>query len=252
MGIETKLLHMFQILAFSKFPNKGKLIQSYEELKKIYIDPLCADSILETINIVKNNLFYKEFELQNDSQFFSAIIKKVDDFLTIDELLKSLSEIKYSAAEKEALEQQLPRVKVLLNLDNDLRKEAGDFYEMYSKDFSELKEILFSEKIYYKNLEWFLKSNFSNLIPGSSSFFTDSLHSVYTCLLKNVYPALTNEDFNSLASIIKKNARKKTAINHNMFFCEVPLKEKNLSTVAKVALQNNLEKYILPTNGFRH
>ena len=55
MGIETKLLHMFQILAFSKFPNKGKLIQSYEELKKIYIDPLCADSILETINIVKNN-----------------------------------------------------------------------------------------------------------------------------------------------------------------------------------------------------
>jgi hypothetical protein len=251
MGIETKLLHMFQILAFGKFPNKGELIQAYEELKKIYIDPLCTDSILETINTVKNNLVYKEFKLEDDPQFFSAIIKKIDDPFMI-KLLENSTKIKYSAAEKEALEQLLPRVKLLLNLDEDLRKETGDFYELYSKNFNELKEILFSEKIHYKNLEWFLKSNFSKLIPGSSDSFKTSLHNVFMCLLKNVSPELTKGHVNSLALIIQKNARQKTPINHNMFFCEVPLKEKKLSKIVKVALENNLEKYIVPTNGFRH
>ncbi|MEN9449652.1 MAG: hypothetical protein RJA83_266 [Pseudomonadota bacterium] len=252
MEIETKLLHMLQVLAFSEFPNKGALIQAYEDLKKIFISPLFTESLFETINGLKSNLFYKEFELEDDPQFFLAILKKVDDYLMLDEFLKSSSEIKYSNAEKKALEQGLSRAKLLLNLDNDLRNVAGDFYEMYSKDFDELKEILFSEKINYNSLKWFLKSNFSKLVPGSSSSFNDSLHNVFVCLLENASPKLTKGDVNSLTLIIQKNARQKTPMNHNMFFCEVPLKEKKLSKIVKVALENNLEKYIVPTNGFRH
>lgn len=251
MDVETKLFHMLQVLSLGEFQNKGELIQAYEELKKIFIDPLCTESILETINTLKNNLFYQEFELENDPQFFSTIIKKVDDLLAIDELLKSPSEIKYSDAEKQALEQGLPRVKLLLNLNNDLRNEAGDFYELYSEDFDELKEILFSEKFNYNSLEWFLKSNFSKLVPGSADSFKTSLHSVFMCLLKNASPKLTKGDVNSLTLIIQKNARQETPINHNTFFCGT-LKTKNLSEAAKIALNNNFEKYILPTNGFKH
>lgn len=147
---------------------------------------------------------------------------------------------------------QLPRVGLLFNLDNDLRKETGDFYEIYREDFNELKTILFSENIHFKNLEWFLKSNFSKLVPGSSASFQTSLNSVFQCLIKNVYPALTIKDVNSLKTIIHNNALHKTPINHNMFFCKIPFKAKGLSITARDALKNNFEKYIVPANGFKH
>ncbi|WP_342219621.1 hypothetical protein [Rickettsiella endosymbiont of Miltochrista miniata] len=252
MNIETKLFHMLRVLSFSESPNKDKLIHAYEKLKKIFISPLFTESILETINELKSNLFYQEFELENDPEFFKAIIKKADDSLMITKLLESLSEIKYSDAEKQALELHLFRVKLLLNLGNDLRKETKYFYEMYSEDFNELKEILFSEKIHYKNLEWFLKSNFSKLVPGSSVSFQTSLNTVFLCLLKNVYPALRNEEVNSLKTIIQSNASQKNPLNHNMFFRTVPFKAKALSPIAQIALKNTFKEYITPINDFKH
>lgn len=93
MDIETKLFHMLQVLSFSEFPNKEELIQAYEKLKKIFIEPLFTESLIETINQLKSNLFYLEFELENDPQFFRAIIEKVDDTLMMDKLLESPSEI---------------------------------------------------------------------------------------------------------------------------------------------------------------
>lgn len=250
MDIETKLFHMLQVLEFGEIPNKGELLEAYKKLKKIFIDPLCIESVLETINFLKNNLFYQEFELQDDPQFLSAIIKKIDDPCIVDKILENPTKIKYSDAEKEALE-KLPRVKLLLHFNNDLKQRTGDFYELYSENFNELKEILFSEVIHYKNLEWFL-NNFYKLILGSSDSFKASLYSVFKCLLGNARPELTEIDLNALRTIMERNIIQKAPINHNMIFAHAPFIGKNLSPIAKDALKNSLKEYITPTSNFRH
>lgn len=69
MNLEDKFLHLYHIIKGMEQPKKPKLLPAYTELKEIFNQTFFSESLLETLDKIKNNLVYKEFKLENDSEF---------------------------------------------------------------------------------------------------------------------------------------------------------------------------------------
>ncbi|MGA9629374.1 hypothetical protein [Rickettsiella endosymbiont of Litargus connexus] len=246
MNIKDKFSITYNIICSMEYPKKGELLQGFKELKELFAQPFFSESITDTIHSLKNNLVYKIFELENDAEFFKAFIKKIENYLMFNEFLEASSTISYSYAEREVFEQQIPKFKLFFEFDNELRKEAKLFYELYAPYLNRLHEILFSNKIKYEAIKWFIQSPFCNITFGSSISFQESLNNVFQFLLKNDSLSLTKKNIEAIKKIIDEKNNQKIPVNYNMFFFHVPLKAKTLSPLAKDALKNNLEKYITP------
>ncbi len=249
MNLKEKLLIIYNIiLNYSEKEKKFELFQAHIELKGVFAQATFSESLFETLDRLKNNLVYKEFELENDPEFFKGILKKIDDPSIYNELLEAIPKIKCSSYELEVFNQQLPKFELFFEFEDALKKETGSLYKLCGNDLYQLHGIVFSDKIKHVDKEWFLKSPFLKLLPESSIFFQKSFYKVLKYLVRNVYSPLAEK--NTLKASIQANTR-----NPNMFYFQAFVdkdKAKALSSTAKDALKNSLKEYITPINSFRH
>lgn len=282
MNIETKLNHMLKLLPLNDSSNKEKLLEDYEEIKKLLNPSFSIKSFPETIRLLKANQFYQKCNLDTDPKIFKAIISKVDDITMIETLLSLCSEITYSEQEKNIFKQRLHILISLSILYGDLNKAAAleesetinnqvNFLEIYFSDFKKLKKMYSYEEITLENIVWFFNSNLFALLSETPDYFDTDLQDLYQSLLEST-EINTGIDFithkNILIGKYKKSQEEKEIFNYDGFYFilkehfentirELPTllnlntfyklpRAATLSPIARLALINNLKKYEVP------
>ena len=246
MNIETKLSNLVKLLSLSNLPNQQKLLEGYENLKKLlsYSQPLPHSVIT-----LKTNPFYRQFKLDTDPQFLKVLINRAEDIPIIENLLKL--EINYSIYEEYALKQRLNTLIILSILEDDL-EEAAEYdesqnadeeeFEVYFEDLKELKAIFFAEKITPKNIEWFLHSDLFDFISNAADCFDASLIDIYQALLDSA-EIKTKKNFIEHKTILIEKANKaikdQEPFDIKGFLSVLDAKKNNLITVLPSASKHS-------------
>lgn len=278
--LEIKLDQIVKLPEFADFTNKQKLLNGYINLKKLFNSPFSQESLPKILKELRTNPFYRQCKLNTDPQVLKALVNKVNDFKIIEQLLKS-TEIYYSQQEKMVLEERLNILFLLFLLERDLKRakvldEQGQLkldvvFEVYFEDLEKLKKIFSSETIFFKNINWFFKSDLFKFISDASSYFTIKLVEFYKTLLEDT-EIKTKKDFFEHKQLLE-NAKKIESFDYKSFYavlsntkkqlvddlkssssipaattCNISISEKfynltKLSPIAKKALLNNLKKY---------
>lgn len=212
--IEIKLDQVVKLLSFGDFPNKFELLNGYENLKKLFNSSFLQGSLPEIIRELRANLFYRQFKLDADPQFLKALVKKVDDFEIIDQLLKS-SEIHYSEQEERVLDQRHYILFSLSLLEQDLKEarvpneegqlELDDVFKHYFEDLEKLKKIFSVETISIENINYFFESDLFDFISRASDCFDVKLVDLYRVLLEGT-EINTKQDFIKHKNLLIKKA----------------------------------------------
>ncbi|WP_192805864.1 hypothetical protein [Rickettsiella massiliensis] len=126
---------------------------------------------------------YSIFNLQKEKS-----IMKIEESI---QKIESLIVLIPTSEEKEKLKQKLSNLKLISILMDDIKEvkkylKNEDFY-CYFKDFQDLRTLLFySEKIYPKNVEWFLNSDLFYFMLLAPEKFKINLKDVYQKLINSV------------------------------------------------------------------
>lgn len=233
-SVMMKLNHVVKLLSFGDFPKQQELFQEFESLKKIFNSPVSSELFPEIIKKLKNNLFYRQFKLYDDSLFLTVLARKIQNFKVMELILLS-SEINYSLAEEMALKQRRNILLSLALLEQDLQENKvpnqedhyDDVYDIYFDDLGKLNEIFTADSIFIENIKWFFESDLFEFISGSPDSFDVKLTDLYGMLLENT-KIKTSEDFIAHEQLLEE-AQKKNYLDYKKFYAILSATKKQLA-----------------------
>lgn len=228
MIITRKLFALLSLIQSNDKPNQKLLSGEYKKLVELFNYALIPEFFPSTIKASKSNQIYTFFDLPIDPKIFEKIVVNIVDYRTIEALLSGSLEISYSEQEKIILNKRLERLKLLFNLETDLKKitKVSKKYKHMSKSFfdnyfHELKYLKYTltRTVTIDDIEWLIHTNIFDFMLTESEIFTVQPTHIYQIMIKNTEQHMSKKTFNEhCQALLNKKTQTGQLFNYRAFF----------------------------------
>ena len=239
MIITKTLFYLLKTIQSSDHPKQILFNEEHKKLVALLNSGLIPYSLPKDIQAAKPNQVDKTFSLHTDPKAFKTIIDKIVNCEIIEALLNIPSEISYSLEEKNVLNERLNLLKLLTNLEQDL-KEVAEFdikyknmpKSFFDKYFQELNyfKFTFTRPITIDDIAWLLKSNIFDLISTEPEIFIVKLTDFYQKMIQRINQSVSKKDFDQhCQTLLDKKTQAGGLFNYGAFYSILSAARKPLS-----------------------